>query len=78
MVEKHITSPRNVIDLANYRQVLASGKALSMSARMCRHCGAPLLEGENDDDCSTAFNAAAAPNAAALRLRERSRRIRVD
>jgi len=77
MVEKHITSPRNVIDLANYRQVLASGKASSMSARMCRHCGAPLLDGENDDDCSTAFDAAA-PNAATSRLRDRSRRIRVD
>ena len=72
MVEKHITSPRNVIDLANYRQVLASGKASSMSARMCRHCGAPLLDGENDDDCSTAFNMAAP------RLREPSRRIRAD
>jgi hypothetical protein len=72
MVEKHITSPRNVIDLANYRQVVASGKASSMSARMCRHCGAPLLDGENDDDCSTAFNAAA------LRLREQSRRFRAD
>ena len=72
MVEKHITSPRNVIDLANYRQVLASGKASSMSARMCRHCGAPLLDGENDDDCSTAFNAAAP------RLREQSCRFRAD
>ena len=77
MVEKHITSPRNVIDLANYRQVLASGKASSMSARMCRHCGAPLLDGENDDDCSTAIDAAA-PNAAASRLREQPRRFRAD
>jgi hypothetical protein len=77
MVEKHITTPRNVIDLTSYRQAVASGKAPSLSARMCRHCGAPLLDGENDDDCSTAFDAAA-PNAAALRLRERSRRIRVD
>jgi hypothetical protein len=72
MVEKRITSPRNVIDLASYRQVVASGKASSMSARLCRHCGAPLLEGENDDDCSTAFNVAAS------RLRETSRRIRAD
>ncbi|WP_084788716.1 hypothetical protein [Bradyrhizobium sp. Cp5.3] len=70
MVEKRITSPRNVIDLASYRQVLASG--MVMSARLCRHCGAPLLDGENDDDCSTAFSTAAP------RLRERSRRIRVD
>lgn len=72
MVEKRITTPRNVIDLANYRQVMAGGKASSMSARMCRHCGAPLLDGENDDDCSSAFSASAP------RPRERSRRIRLD
>lgn len=72
MVEKHITTARNVIDLTSYRQIVASGKAPSLSARMCRHCGAPLLDGENDDDCSTAFNAAGP------RLRERSRRIRLD
>ncbi|MDA9427035.1 MULTISPECIES: hypothetical protein [Bradyrhizobium] len=72
MVEKHITSPRNVIDLANYRQAMTSGKAPSMSARMCRHCGAPLLDGENDDDCSTAYSTAAP------RPREKSRRIRLD
>ncbi|WP_271601674.1 MULTISPECIES: hypothetical protein [unclassified Bradyrhizobium] len=72
MVEKHITTPPNVIDLTSYRQVVASGKAPSLSVRMCRHCGAPLLDGENDDDCSTAFNAAAP------RLHERSRRIRLD
>ena len=72
MVEKHITSRRNVIDLANYRQVLANGKATSMSARLCRHCGAPLLDGENDDDCSTAFSMAAP------RLREQPRRFRAD
>ena len=72
MVEKHITTPRNVIDLANYRQAVANGKASSMSVRMCRHCGAPLLDGENDDDCSTAFSRAAP------RLRETSRRFRAD
>ncbi|MBR0838603.1 hypothetical protein JQ607_00170 [Bradyrhizobium liaoningense] len=72
MVEKHITTPRNVIDLANYRQAVTSGKAPSLSARMCRHCGAPLLDGENDDDCSTAFSGVAP------RPRERSRRIRLD
>ncbi|MBR0827288.1 hypothetical protein JQ596_17320 [Bradyrhizobium manausense] len=72
MVEKHITSPRIVIDLASYRQAVASSKAPSLSARLCRHCGAPLLDGENDDDCSTAFNVAAP------RLREPSRRIRAD
>ena len=72
MVEESITPIRNVIDLASYRQVLANGKASSMSARMCRHCGAPLLDGENDDDCSTAFSTAAP------RPRDRSRRIRID
>ena len=72
MVEKHITTPRNVIDLTSYRQAVASGKAPSLSARMCRHCGAPLLDGENDDDCSTTFSTAAP------QPRERSRRIRVD
>lgn len=71
MVEKHITSPRNVIDLANYRRAMTGGKA-SMSVRMCRHCGAPLLDGENDNDCSTAFSSAAP------RPRDRSRRIRID
>lgn len=72
MVEKHITTPPNVIDLASYRHVATSGKASSMSARMCRHCGAPLLDGENDDDCSTAISMAAP------QPRERSRRIRLD
>ena len=77
MVEESITPLRNVIDLASYRQFVAGGKAMAMPARMCRHCGAPLLDGENDDDCSTAFDAAA-PNAAASRLREQPRRFRAD
>ena len=72
MVEKHITTPPNVIDLASYRHVVTNGKASSMSARMCRHCGAPLLDGENDDDCSTAIDAAAP------QLREQPRRFRAD
>jgi hypothetical protein len=72
MVEKHITSPRNVIDLASYRQVVTSGKATSMSARLCRHCGAPLLEGENEDECSSSFNKS--PE----RPRETLRRFRAD
>ena len=57
MVEKVITSPRNVIDFARYHQDRNSpGKALAMSARACRHCGALLLEGESEDECSSAFN----------------------
>jgi hypothetical protein len=72
MVEKHITSPRNVIDLARYRQILASGRAASMSARLCRHCGAPLLDGENEDECSSSSNLSAE------QLRETLRRFRAD
>ena len=72
MVEKHITTPPNVIDLASYRHVVTSGKASSMSARMCRHCGAPLPEGENEDECSSSFNMFVP------RSRETLRRFRAD
>ena len=57
MVQKHITSPRNVVDFARYQQDRnAAGRAQAMSARMCRHCGAALLEGEREDECSSTFN----------------------
>jgi hypothetical protein len=57
MVEKVITSPRNVADFARYQQSRdAAGKALAMSARICRHCGAALADGESEDECSSAFN----------------------
>ena len=57
MVEKAITSPRNVVDFARYHQGRnAADKALAMSARICRHCGAALSEGESEDECSSAFN----------------------
>jgi hypothetical protein len=57
MVEKLITSPRNVVDFARYQQDRnSSGKALAGSVRTCRHCGAMLLEGESEDECSSAFN----------------------
>jgi hypothetical protein len=62
MVEKVITSLRNVVDLARYRQGrIADGNAVSMSLRICRHCGAALAEGESEDECSSAFNVAARP-----------------
>ncbi len=72
MVEKHVTSSRNVIDLRRYRQDRACGKAMAMSARLCRHCGAPLLDGENEDECSSSSNISAE------RPRETLRRIRAD
>ena len=57
MVEKVITSFRNVVDFARYQQGRnALGKALAVSARVCRHCGAELSEGEREDECSSALN----------------------
>ena len=57
MVEKVITSGRNVIDFARYQQDRGAGDRMpAMSARVCRHCGAALLDGENEDECSSAFN----------------------
>ncbi len=61
MVEKVITPSRNVVDLACYRAGRdGAGKAVAMSARICRHCGAALLEGEREEECSSAFNVDAA------------------
>lgn len=58
MVEKVITSGRNVIDFARYQQARLAGvvKAAAISPRCCRHCGAEMAEGESDDDCSSTFN----------------------
>jgi hypothetical protein len=57
MVEKVITSSRNVVDFARYQAGRsAAGRALSISARTCRHCGAALMEGEREEECSSAFN----------------------
>jgi hypothetical protein len=61
MVEKVITSPRNVIDFSRYQADRnAAGKARAMSARVCRHCGAALSEGEREEECSSTFNVEAA------------------
>ena len=68
MVEKHINSSRNVVDLSRYRELSAAGRAGAMSARTCRHCGAVLLEGEREEECSSAFNLDALPPCAPLRL----------
>jgi len=57
MVEKVITSPENVVDFARYQTGRnAAGKMLAMSARVCRHCGATLSEGESEAECSSASN----------------------
>jgi lipoate-protein ligase A len=49
-------SGRNVIEFARYQQDRVAGKAQAIAARLCRHCGAALLDGENEDECSSAFN----------------------
>jgi hypothetical protein len=73
MVEKVITSPRNVVDFTRYRAGRNNaGNALAMSTRACRHCGAALLEGESEDECSSAFNSEAP------RLRDGLRKFYAD
>jgi hypothetical protein len=53
---------QNVIDLRSYQQARRIvGKAQAMTARLCRHCGAALLDGESDDDCSSADLTGTAP-----------------
>jgi hypothetical protein len=73
MVEKVITQARNVVDFARYQLGRnAAGKALALSARTCRHCGAALSEGEREDECSSAFNIEARD------LRSGPRKFRAD
>jgi len=67
MVEKFITSPRNVIDFASYQQGRDVGKAQAIAACLCRHCGAALSDGENEDECSSAFNSGAVAQQSAPR-----------
>jgi hypothetical protein len=70
MVEKLIMSPdaapgnaqrlRNVVDLSFYRERNGLARALPMSPRTCRHCGAVLADGEREEECSSTFNVDAA------------------
>jgi hypothetical protein len=73
MVEKVIMPLLNVVDFARYQAGRnAVGNALAISARVCRHCGAALSEGENEDECSGAINLDAAS------LHGGSRKFRAD
>jgi len=69
MVMKPITASRNIIDLSRYRERTAAVRAPAISARMCRHCGAALLDGEREEECSSIFNSDA------LRLRWQAAQI---
>jgi hypothetical protein len=73
MVEKVITPGPNVVDFARYQLSRnAAGKALGISTRNCRHCGAALAEGEREEECSSAFNFEAP------RLRDAPRKFYAD
>ena len=55
MVNRTEMPGRNVVDLRSYQEARrVVSKAQAMTARVCRHCGAALLDGESDDDCSSA------------------------
>jgi len=69
MVEKSIMSSRNVVDFSLYRERSGAGRAPAILARVCLHCGAALLEGEREEECSSAFNTDA------LRLRWQAAQI---
>jgi hypothetical protein len=56
MVERLITSPRNVIDFARYQEQRGPDRMPAISLRICRHCGAMLLEGEREEECSGALD----------------------
>ena len=60
MVEKHTNSPRNVVDLAAFREKNGGAKVGPMALRLCRHCGAVLADGEREEECSSTFNVEAA------------------
>ena len=58
MVEKVIRPMQNVIDFASYQQGRnVAARAEAISARLCRHCGAALADGEREDECSSIANA---------------------
>ena len=59
MVERLITSPHNVVDFARYQAEREAGRMPAISLRICRHCGAMLLEGEREEECSGAVNVGA-------------------
>lgn len=53
---------RNVISLSDARSMRKAKGAQPLRVRMCRHCGAALGDGENEDECSGAgFSAMAVP-----------------
>jgi hypothetical protein len=56
MVDKTVTPSPNIIELSRYRARAGASRAPALSARLCRHCGAKLMEGEREDECSAIVN----------------------
>jgi hypothetical protein len=56
MVDKSVTSSRNVVDLSRYLARAKPCRAPALSPRICRHCGAALMDGEREDECSAIMN----------------------
>jgi hypothetical protein len=54
MVAKRKALAPNVVDLRSYQQARSTGRMAAVSVRLCRHCGAGLMDGEIEDDCSSA------------------------
>lgn len=54
MVEQIVKPGRNVIDFVDYQRALRAKEPSAIGNRWCRHCGAALLDDENEDECSTA------------------------
>ncbi len=71
MIEKLTTSYPNIIDLARYRGRADHGRVSAITPRICRHCGAALLYGEREDECSGALSI----DLADLRLRWQAAQI---
>jgi len=71
MVDKTVTQAPNVIELARYRARAEGSRAPALSVRLCRHCGAGLMEGESEDECSAIFNI----DIAGMRLRWQAAQI---
>ena len=71
MVDKTVMQSPNVIQLSRYRSCAAAFRAPALSVRLCRHCGAKLMEGEREDECSAILNV----DIAGMRLRWQAAQI---
>jgi hypothetical protein len=84
MVEKVIKPGPNIVDFAlaisardsrrSARNFRRSALGSHLPARACCHCGAALLDGENEDDCSSLLGI----QVKTPRLRKNIRKFRAD